>query len=83
MTKHNNFTLLHFTQSHSTLHITPLYAALYILQHFTFLQRNDSLLLCDRLPSNDRLLMGDRLLRRGTCAAHISRSTAVSPTLLE
>ena len=81
------------------LYIAVLYTALYILQHFTrrftflqhftFLQRNDRLprsdrlLFSDRLPHSDRLLSGDRLLRCGTCAAHISRSAAVSPTLLE
>ena len=91
--------MLNYHKETQELYIAALYTALYILQHFTphftfyntftFLQRNDRLLLCDRLPRSDRLLfsdrllLGDRLLRRGTCAAHISRSTAVSPTLLE
>ena len=83
--------MLNYHKETQELYIAALYTALYILQQFTphftfyntftFLQRNDRLLLCDRLPRSDRLLFsdrlpysdrllpGDRLLCCGTCAA--------------
>ena len=85
--------MLNYHKETQELYIAALYTALYILQHFTpyftfyntftFLQRNDRLPRSDRLLFSDRLLPGDRLLCCGTCAAHISRSAEVSPTLLE